>query len=88
MPVHKGVLGDSEVACMALAVSDYLTKVPATIRKVSSRVIKDALKVPEEKKQTYTRAIARLGDLSDRWTLQGRSLVRIEDTFGFTHETA
>jgi hypothetical protein len=86
IPVHKGVLGDGEVARMAVKVLDHLKGLPESVRKVSSRAVKEALKIAPEQESAFTRAVGRLDDLSAEWVRKGRSLVRSVDTFGFTPE--
>lgn len=86
-PIHQGV-ADGVVTRMALAMLEHLGGLPETIRRVSTRQLKDALRIPVDQKMTFSRAVKQLSDLSPEWNRQGHSLVRVDAAYlGFTVES-
>jgi hypothetical protein len=79
---------DRETAPLAIAVQEHLRQLPETVRKVSTRQLKKALDVPAKLDRTFSRAVALIGRLGSEWTLEGRSMVRVDGGFhGFGAET-
>jgi hypothetical protein len=64
------------------AIAGYLQTLPRNTSKVSSRVLKDALKKKGTvlSKPAFTRGGHRLGTYGIGWTFEGRSFVRIPST--------
>jgi hypothetical protein len=79
--------GDGVVLRLALALLGHLQKLPQDIGKLSLIAAKKALAVVPEQARSFSRATALLGDLCTGWTLDGRSLVRVDASFhGFVPE--
>jgi hypothetical protein len=76
---YKGLRTGGIIADLTLKIKAYLTSLPEAVKEVSSRRLKEDLKITEAESFRLARDIA-LGQLSG-WTQGGRSLVRIAEVF-------
>jgi hypothetical protein len=85
VPAHGGIC-DGAAMRTALAILDYLRKLPEETRKVPTRHIREVLGIPGGQARAFRRAVEQLGELCEEWTREGHSLVRSAGPFGFAAE--
>lgn len=71
---------ESKESKLALQILEYLGKLPEEVRKVSTSSVKKALELPDSvASMTWTRAVRKVSEFPEGWTLEGRSFERTFD---------
>jgi hypothetical protein len=83
--VH-GVAGGGLIATLALQVVDYLNALPEDVTKISTRQVKESLKLADVAARSFTKATDLIHESSGTWVKDGRSLVRVTSDLYFPEQ--